>query len=192
MRNDKITLYKHTSPSGKVYVGITGQNPEDRWQGGRGYRRNEYFSHAIMKYGWDNFAHEILAEGLNINTACELERALIAQYKSTDKRYGYNITPGGEHFKHSEESKQKMSANRKGKGRVARSEETKALMRKNHAGGAISKSVICIETRIIYPSVKEAARAVRVLPHGISACCRNLSHYNTAAGYHWRFAENEE
>lgn len=28
------TVYKHTTPSGKVYIGITGQKPERRWQNG--------------------------------------------------------------------------------------------------------------------------------------------------------------
>lgn len=30
------SLYVHTSPSGKRYVGITGINPNRRWQNGRG------------------------------------------------------------------------------------------------------------------------------------------------------------
>lgn len=64
MKSD-FCVYKHTSPSGKVYIGITQQRPEYRWQGGLGYRHNEYFFRAILKYGWNNFAHEILQSGLN-------------------------------------------------------------------------------------------------------------------------------
>lgn len=30
-------VYKHTSPVGKVYIGITHQKPEKRWQ--KGYRK---------------------------------------------------------------------------------------------------------------------------------------------------------
>ena len=108
MRTDGVTVYKHTSPSGKVYVGITCQKPESRWQGGRGYRHNEYFFRAIMKYGWDNFTHEIIAEGLSRTEACHVERALIANYKSNDPAYGYNITAGGDHAKHTPETRMKL------------------------------------------------------------------------------------
>lgn len=32
------TVYKHTSPSGKVYIGITCRKPEYRWNHGKGYK----------------------------------------------------------------------------------------------------------------------------------------------------------
>lgn len=31
---NKWTVYRHTSPSGKVYIGITSQNVERRWNSG--------------------------------------------------------------------------------------------------------------------------------------------------------------
>lgn len=34
-------VYKHTSPSGKVYIGITNQKPTRRWREGEGYRPKE-------------------------------------------------------------------------------------------------------------------------------------------------------
>lgn len=37
-------VYKHTTPSKKVYIGITNQKPERRWgKNGRGYKDNDYF-----------------------------------------------------------------------------------------------------------------------------------------------------
>nr|DAX47865.1 MAG TPA: intron associated endonuclease [Bacteriophage sp.] len=44
-------VYKHTSPSNKVYIGITKLNLIKRWQGGKGYINNTYFFRAILKYG---------------------------------------------------------------------------------------------------------------------------------------------
>ena len=89
-------VYKHTSPDGKVYIGITGQNPpEKRWANGHGYTQNEYFDNEIIRYGWDNFMHEILDYNLTRVEAQEKECALIAQYKSTDRNFGYNIKSGG-------------------------------------------------------------------------------------------------
>ena len=40
------TVYKHTSPSGKVYIGITGKKVEERWEYGYGYRK-QVFGKAI-------------------------------------------------------------------------------------------------------------------------------------------------
>ena len=88
------TVYKHTSPSGKVYIGITSIDPAKRWK--QGYSHNKHFSMAIKKYGWENIKSEIIASGLTKNEACEMEIFLIKQYKSTDQSLGYNISTGGE------------------------------------------------------------------------------------------------
>lgn len=61
-------VYKHTNLiNHKIYIGITvhGENPNIRWQNGRGYSENEKFFSDIIKYGWNNFSHEILAKNLN-------------------------------------------------------------------------------------------------------------------------------
>ena len=46
------TVYKHTTPNGKVYIGMTGRDPEDRWRNGAGYGQTVPFARAIKKYGW--------------------------------------------------------------------------------------------------------------------------------------------
>lgn len=51
-----FTVYKHTSPSNKVYIGITSQSVIKRWGSGHGYRHNEYFFRAIK-----NMAGKILS-----------------------------------------------------------------------------------------------------------------------------------
>ena len=51
-------VYKHTTPNGKVYIGITCQDPQKRWGYGCNYKNQRYFSTAIKKYGWDNITHE--------------------------------------------------------------------------------------------------------------------------------------
>ena len=87
----------HTSPSGKVYIGITCKTPEARWGvGGNGYAKHPYFWNAIKKYGWDTFKHEILLEGLSKEDACDKEREYIKRYCSNNPDYGYNLTTGGD------------------------------------------------------------------------------------------------
>lgn len=89
------TLYKHTTPAGKVYFGITGRSTEERWNNGNGYRGNKHFWSAIKKYGWSAIEHEVLLSGLSKSEAEELERELIEQAGSTDPRIGYNLDCGG-------------------------------------------------------------------------------------------------
>ena len=113
------TVYKHTTPNGKVYIGITCRKPEYRWNGGEGYKKNNHFYNAIKKYGWYNIKHEIVADGLSKEDACCMEIELIAKYRSNDPALGYNKSTGGEisaiGFKHTEESRKRMSALKSGK-----------------------------------------------------------------------------
>lgn len=106
------SVYKHTSPSGKIYIGVTKQTPRKRWQNGLGYRTQEYFYRAILKYGWDKFKHEIVYQTESYEDANSKEVELIAKYKSTNKNFGYNIESGGNLNKGmSDSTKQKIRNN---------------------------------------------------------------------------------
>ena len=52
-------IYKHVFPNGKVYIGITSQSLNSRWNSGKGYG-NSLVGKAIKKYGWDNIKHYVL------------------------------------------------------------------------------------------------------------------------------------
>lgn len=112
-------VYKHTTPSNKVYIGITKQKPEKRWDNGNGYKNNKHFYRAIQSYEWKNIKHEILENGLTKEQACNKEIELIAKYDSTNPDKGYNHSTGGElralgvHF--SAERRRKISESLKGK-----------------------------------------------------------------------------
>lgn len=98
INNDRCyVVYKHTSPNGKCYIGMTRQNPpEKRWgHNGSNYYENEHFSRAISKYSWENIKHEILYVGLTKEEAEQKEIELIAFYDSMNPDKGYNMTPGG-------------------------------------------------------------------------------------------------
>ena len=109
-------VYKHTNLiNGKVYIGMTGQTPEQRWgKNGHGYHSHSYFWKAIQKYGWENFRHEILYDGLTIDQALSLEKQTIEEYRSDCEEYGYNLTSGGEHSIPNEATLRKMSEKKKG------------------------------------------------------------------------------
>lgn len=115
---DTYVVYKHTSPSGKVYIGITRQNPRVRWGNGNNYSSNRHFSQAIKKYGWKNFRHEILFSCLSEQDAKNEEIRQIALYDSTNPNNGYNITYGGESgsgYHHSDEARSKISKAMRGR-----------------------------------------------------------------------------
>ena len=107
MNKNTYCVYRHTSPSGKSYIGITGLKPEFRWNGGMGYSPRTIFGCAIQKYGWNNFKHEIIYNCLSERGAKEKEILLIKELRTTERQYGYNETFGGEGangYKHTEKT----------------------------------------------------------------------------------------
>lgn len=131
------TVYKHTTPSDKVYIGITGKPVNERWLNGRGYVKNNHFWNAIKKYGWESITHEILEEGLTRAEAGEKEKYYISLYGSYKPEKGYNLTFGGEKGAvHTEASRKKLSEARKGQRYnvgVPFTEERKRHLSENHA-----------------------------------------------------------
>ena len=89
----EYSVYCHTFPNGKRYIGIT-NNAENRWRNGDGYKHQKKIWNAIVKYGWDNIRHEILIDGITKEKAQELEKKLIAEFDSI--KNGYNVSAGGE------------------------------------------------------------------------------------------------
>ncbi len=230
------TVYCHTNKiNGKKYFGITDKKPERRWgHNGCRYLKKTYgvfnhpaFANAIIKYGWDSFEHEILYEGLTLEEASQKEMELIAQYKTNvvryGKKYGYNMTDGGEgctggkHYsgkdhpmygKHqSEEARKKMSehwkefysdpANHTHTGENAtfyghhHTEESKKKISAANSGAnhGSARSVLCVETGEIFPTLKAAADACGGFPSNIGNVCRGKR--PTMYGYHWQYVEEK-
>lgn len=146
MENKQYCVYKHVSPSGKVYIGQTCRKPEYRWNKGKGYKSHPHFYRAIEKYGWDNFEHVIIADGLTKKEADWLEKYLIAFYETMNPLKGYNHTKGGEGttgYVKSAESRHKtsesMKGNKNGLGHVL-SAESKRKMSESSKGKVMSDS----------------------------------------------------
>lgn len=197
------TLYRHITPSNKVYVGITCRKPKWRWNHGKGYRRGDqpYFARAIEKYGWDNIKHEILFEGLTEEKAKRFEIELIRFYKML--AMSYNMTDGGDghrgtydrsHIIVSEETRKKMSESHKGMfvGKLnpmyGRHDNSPAYNKygKEHPAskkvyqynknGELIRSWLCIS---------DAERELGILVTNITAVCRGKKF--TAGGFRWSY-----
>lgn len=141
----KYCVYIHTSPSGKKYVGQTCLKPEYRWRNGTGYlykKNEEYkqpaFARAILKYGWNNFQHEVISDNLTKEEADSLEKLLIEKLNAMNPEYGYNCTEGGSNGHLSEDTKAKISESLKGEKhpRYGKhlSESTKKKISDSHKG----------------------------------------------------------
>ena len=89
------TVYKLTSPEGKVYIGCTGLKVRQRWDNGRAYWRHVPIGEAIARYGWDNMKKEVLCEKLTREGAESLEEWFINYYDSRNPEKGYNRFTGG-------------------------------------------------------------------------------------------------
>lgn len=90
----EYVIYRHVSPDGKSYIGMTSRKPYTRrWRGGSSYKAQTKFYNAIQEFGWENFEHEILVSGLTESEAKQKEREMIAKYDSVMN--GYNISTGG-------------------------------------------------------------------------------------------------
>lgn len=207
---NRFKVYKHTTPSGKIYIGITGQEVNKRWQNGFGYVGNDYFMKAIKKYGWDSIKHEILFDRLTKEEAESKEIELIMLYKSNDREFGYNIANGGSSIgKHSKETKCKMSKIAKEKNfqkrlrteevklKVAesrrgtkQSEETKRKIGDSHRGAKSvdAKRVIQYDLQMneirTFDCIMDIEREFGYKNTAISRCCRGGR--PTAYGFIWR------
>lgn len=195
-------VYRHTCPNGKVYIGITCKKPQYRWAEGYGYKNNEHFFRAIIKYGWDNIAHEILFDSLTKKEAEAKEIELIAEYKSTSEKYGYNISSGGENhfagYHHSEVTKRKIGEAQRGllnhmygkepwnkgkrinvetRNKMSNNRPKKAIMQYDKNGDLVAE----------YESLTVAARAIGVTKQSISKVCGKNDKY--CAGCFWRYVE---
>ena len=122
----------------KIYIGQTVETPEKRWirhKRCRNYKKYQHihFYKALNKYGIEHFS-VFEVKKIEVKTKNQLKQELDKWEKYYIKEFdsfknGYNSTEGGDGgmlgFKHTEESKRKMSKSHKG---VIPSEETRKKM----------------------------------------------------------------
>ena len=172
--NKTHCIYKHTNKiNNKIYIGQALDNKyKERWSNGHGYSK-QYFYKDILKYGWDNFSHEILETGLSDNEVDERESFWIAFYNSTDENIGYNRDPGGK--TKSLETRQRMKESwqkdsfRKEKQSILMTELNKQIDRtgknnpmygKDRTGDKAGRKrkVKCVETQEIFCNITGAGK----------------------------------
>lgn len=202
--NENFCVYKHTSPSGKCYIGITSKNVEERWgTNGNKYTvlnknkkyKHPFFANAILKYGWDNIQHEILHTNLSFYSACELEKYYIEFYKKL--QLSYNITDGGEGssgHRMSEEAKQKLSQSHFGKKQSSEAVLKRVLKntgkrrtpeQKAKTSKKINQYNLNGDFVNTFFGIREASRITGINSSHIGDCCNKKR--KSAGGYLWSF-----
>ena len=96
--NYQMILYCLTFPNGKKYVGISSRTLTHRWKLHKSQARNgspNPVHKAMNHFGSDSVELEILKRGKETYIKLE-EIRLIAEWKLQDRRFGYNVTAGGD------------------------------------------------------------------------------------------------
>lgn len=210
---DSYTVYKHTGPTGKVYIGITRQRLAKRFDGGNGYKHCPHFSAAITKYGWSSFETTVLLEGLTKADAEAAEIRLIAEHKSADRKYGYNTDLGGfapgrasaetrakmaEHMRGDNNPTRKYGHPMQGKHHTAESKRRMSEAAKARTGRVVTADtraklrasqkkipVRNLDTGKIYASIHAAAEDTGTQPTKVCAVCQGKR--KSTGGYRWEY-----
>ena len=205
MKQDGYFVYVHVNKTnGKRYVGVTSKpKPEHRWQNGSGYKENPHFYSAIQKYGWDGFEHIIIYSNLDKQEAMSMEKKLIKDWHTQDRKYGYNMTSGGEgtpDYHPSEETRAKLSRARMRENLSdetlrRRSEGLKGRKfseeHKRKIGDGNSKAIdMFTKTGAFirhFRSARDAELELNINHTHISQCCHGIR--QSTGGYMWKFAQ---
>lgn len=206
IENGNYCVYIHTSPSGKRYVGQTKLKPEYRWgKDGNHYlqiKNGKYaqpaFAYAILKYGWENFDHEIIAGNLTKEEADNFEKLLIEKLNTMNPKCGYNLREGGHSSHISEETKRKISKALKGNIILDSTRKKLSDSMKGKRMGADSpyaKKIVQYDVQgnliKVWGSISDAARELNVNVANIAKCCNKADDvHKTCGGYIWRFFED--
>jgi group I intron endonuclease len=118
----------------KQYVGIAA-DLEKRWKQHRNTNGSSPYLHkAVKKYGIDSFVFSHIADAFDEESACAIERLLVAEH-NTKAPNGYNLTAGGEGlFNPSEDVRKKIAEANKN-----RSVESRQSMSKKLTGKKLSE-----------------------------------------------------
>ena len=112
------SIYVHTLPNGKKYVGCTGMEPVKRFgNNGCNYRSNKKLYNDILLFGWNNIQHQVLETAKDKKIDIEIEKYYTLLFRTNEPEFGYNICIGNTRFgfKHTEETKKKIGEKRKRK-----------------------------------------------------------------------------
>lgn len=169
--------------NGKKYIGQS-VNIKERWYEHKYDLRhnihdNYYLQNAWNKYGEENFVFNIVVECEPCVNLDNLEKYYIDYYKANNKKFGYNLTAGGEGGVPTEEAVYNM---------------TTAVRERASKDG---KSVYCPELDRTFRCAGDVQDELGISRHTITACCRKEKnrrsagkHPDTGERLHWFYTSD--
>lgn len=207
-------IYKYTNiNNGKIYIGQTTEEKVRKYKHRKeAFKEGGKFSKAICQHGFENFTYEVLFRTVETENLEQLKRVLdtmeIAYIKFYDSyRNGYNATLGGGGiigYKHSEETKQKMSKTHMGKTMSEEAKRNISESRKRlhiHLSDEAKQNISRLFSKPIsqfskdnkfiqdWNSITEATNELELYPGGISKVCNGK--LKTCGGYIWKYKKIE-
>lgn len=179
MKSKIYSIYKLTNQiNGKSYIGKTERNigvriKEHQYDTRKG-KSKSILCRAIRKYGWDNFIVEVLATTIDKNVLNYLEKFFIMVYNTNNRKFGYNLTDGGEGttgYQYTKETIEKMAE----------------IKTKYPPITQLSMFGVFMAE---YPSAKAAERATGVNNANISKCCNR--EIKQSGGFLWCYIGDED
>lgn len=161
-----MIIYKITNlVNGKVYIGQTTRKVNFRLAEHK--YRGTLVGKAIKKYGIGNFEITVIDHAHSKEELSNKEIFWIGVYNSTNPEKGYNISTGG------------AGTNGVHKG------EKNYFFGKRGKFALNSIPVMCVETKLIFDSAREAADFYQCDRSQITKCCKGKM--KTCRGYHWKY-----
>ena len=74
-KTEGFWVYAHITPNGLYYIGMSKQQPRERWH--PLHYKTSVLAPYIAEYGWDNIQHKVLIDGLTKNEAEQWEDRII-------------------------------------------------------------------------------------------------------------------
>lgn len=177
--------------SGRVYIGSS-STIEKRWAYHRSAlsrrtHENTYLTHAWHKYGADAFVFKVI-EAVQVSALIQQEQYWIDQYRATDRRHGFNISPvagSTRGYRPTPEVRAKWSTAQRGR---KRSKESIERSRLNNIGKHTGDPLIGMRTRSL---TNELALAIKKrLAEGITAT-QASQEFSVSTSTIWRLAKGK-
>ena len=212
--NNKSGIYKITNiVNNKMYIGLTGnfvtRYSTHKYELKYSNEHNPHLRNSYAKYG----EHKYIYSPIIVCEKKDLERyeiELIKLYRTQDRRYGYNVTPGGNricgknHHMFGKKQSAKWFAAIKARMTGKNNPFYKTGPRAAMAASKIKCSMPVVQLdkqgNFIkrFDSISDAAKSINISKHNIARTCKgfqNIGKYivkrYTAGGYMWRY-ENKK
>ena len=161
--NNEYKVYCLLFPNGKRYIGSTKLSMARRIKTAK-YEQQKKVQAAIDEFGIENVKVIVLCEGLTHEGAHDTEQKFIDYYDVCNPEKGYNTLKVQKNA-NSEEARQK---NRESSLIFY---EKHPEMREQIRSKNYCRPVICLETGIVYPSLKNCGKMMHVDPRNLRRVC---------------------